>query len=240
LCLIAFDWQPEAKRLRVIANRDEFYSRPTAPLGFWDDAPILAGRDLKAGGTWFGLSRGGRFAALTNVREGDAKASAKSRGLLVQELLLNPASLAQAIAQIEDGYAGYNLIAADLPRGEMFYASNRAPTQALAAGKFGLSNASLDTPWPKLIALKAALADSDPLPALRNTHAYPDNRLPSTGVPLEVERALSPAFIAREGYGTRSSAVLLADAKGASFTEWTYADGVPQNATQRSFDLRYA
>jgi uncharacterized protein with NRDE domain len=236
LVLIALNSHPDYS-LIVAANRDEFYDRPTAPAAFWADAPaVLAGRDLKAGGTWLGIDRRGRFAAVTNYRQGQRELPApRSRGLLVSEFLTMDTSARGHIERAERDaslYNGFNLIASDA--GGLFYYSNREDrVRTLVPGVYGLSNHLLDTPWPKVASTKTAFHEllnggaSDPaadLFALLSDRNQPaDDLLPSTGVGPDWERLLSSAFIASDGYGTRSSTVVLAghDA-GINFIERSF------------------
>jgi uncharacterized protein with NRDE domain len=210
--------------LIVAANRDEFYDRPTAPAAFWADVPsVLAGRDLKAGGTWLGIDRRGRFAAVTNYRQGQREPPApRSRGLLVSDFLTVDTSAREHIQRAEREatlYNGFNLIASDA--GGLFYYSNRGDrVRPLGPGVYGLSNDLLDTPWPKVASTKTAFhallngGGSDPtadLFALLSDRNRPaDDLLPSTGIGPDWERLLSSAFIASDDYGTRSSTVVLA------------------------------
>ena len=223
LILLAFDSHP-LYRLVVVANRDEFLARPTAPSAWWEAAPqVLAGRDLKAGGTWMGVTRQGRFAALTNVREPDRiDPDAPSRGDLVADFLtgqVSPSAYLAAIHAQALPYNGYNLLVGDAHN--LWYHGNRTgtPPQALAAGVYGLSNAVLDTPWPKVAAGRTGLAawvaagDTDPEPLfalMARAEIAPDDQLPATGVPLEWERRLSAAYITlpEMAYGTRLTTVL--------------------------------
>ncbi len=250
LVLIALDSHPDY-RLIVAANRDEFYDRPTAPAAFWADAPsVLAGRDLRAGGTWLGVDRRGRFAAVTNYRQGQREPPApRSRGRLVSDFLTAEIGALEHLECVQSDaglYNGFNLIASDA--GGLFYYSNReGRVRTLARGVYGLSNHLLDTPWPKVASMKAA-ADallnqgaSDPTAALfallsdRNRPA--DDLLPSTGIGREWERLLSSAFIASDDYGTRSSTVVLVDHDGRIvFVERTFGPrGAP--GAQRPFRL---
>ena len=221
MCLIAFDHRPgSAYPLRLVANRDEFHARPAAPLGAWDDAPeIVGGRDLEAGGTWLAVHRRGRVAAVTNVRDPRLKVppGAPSRGALVREALECddlPAWLDQLSSGAAGHYAGFNLLAGD---GERFWHLHRGVDgiwlRQVPPGLHGLSNASLNTPWPKLIAARQGLAASlrhgqwpeDALAVLGDARPADDSQLPETGVGLEVERRLSPPFIVGRDYGTRAS-----------------------------------
>ncbi|MFZ4538076.1 NRDE family protein [Propionivibrio sp.] len=221
MCLILLAWQvhPEYP-LVVAANRDEFFARPSAPAAFWTEAPqILAGRDLEAGGTWLGISRQQRFAALTNYREGGRQlADAPSRGALVADFLSSesdPESYLEALASRGSNYNGFNLFVGDGRR--LGYYSNRGPgPRWLAPGIYGLSNHLLDTAWPKLSAAKTAFASAlEHLPSsapffelLADQEIVPDMHLPETGVPLEWERILSAVFVNSPNYGTRASSLL--------------------------------
>jgi uncharacterized protein with NRDE domain len=246
LILLAYRAHP-GYELVVAANRDEFYDRPTAPLGFWDDAPeVLAGRDLKAGGAWLGITRTGRFAALTNYRDPSrVLPDAPSRGQLVgaclQGALSGRTSLERLAAQA-DAYNGFNLLLGD---GEgLFYTSSLlGEARMLEPGLYGLSNHLLDTQWPKLrrgLAKLREVLDQRPNPdpdellsLLTDRATAPDAELPRTGVSLEWERWLSPMFIEAPGYGTRSSTVLLVSDDGrARMVEMTWDDG-----SRREFHL---
>ncbi|MFQ3787872.1 NRDE family protein [Halomonas sp. A29] len=220
MCLVAFDFRPEtAVPLRLVANRDEFFQRATAPLEAWQDAPdIVGGRDLEAGGSWLAVHRGGRVAAVTNVRDPALKVSADapSRGHLVREALECP-DLAGWLARLaaSDGwrYAGFNLLAGDGHRlWHLHRSRERLLLSEVTPGIHGLSNASLDTPWPKLIAARQGLAmalrrrwPEDAMSALSDSCPVDDHHLPDTGVGLELERRLSPPFIVGEQYGTRAT-----------------------------------
>lgn len=224
MCLIALarDAHPRFD-LVIAANRDEFLDRPAAALHRWSDG-TLAGRDLRAGGTWMGLTPTGRLALLTNVRRpGAVRPDAPSRGEIVPQWLhggADAAAFCSALAAA--GHNPFNLLAADLHRGEFFWTGTDHPApHALPAGIHGLSNAALDTPWPKTVQLQRELAlalqrhdDTDALvsallAALSDRTRAPDAALPSTGVPLEVERYLSSVFIDMPHYGTRCSTVLV-------------------------------
>ncbi len=236
MCLIAFSWNPDADMpLLLLANRDEFYPRPTAPAEWWSEpAGLWAGRDLEAGGTWLGVTCTGRFAALTNFRNGVPHPNnARSRGELVVGFLASndtPADYAQHVMGKGQEYNGFNLIVGDIygsgssPR-SIWYCGNQEGAEAreLPAGVYGLSNAVLDTPWPKLTRLKsrlAGVAPGDPglvdacLAFLSDPTPAPDAELPSTGIGPEWERLLSPAFIVGEEYGTRAQTVVRADRDG--------------------------
>lgn len=233
MCLIVFAWQPESPTvLRLAANRDEFYARPCAALGEWQDAPgVFAGRDLQAGGTWLGVTAQGRFAALTNIRDPEQKAGQRSRGALTADYLLgesSPPAYLDSIMRDAAEHAGFNLLVGDRHQLWHFNSQEGRPRQ-LPRGIYGMSNASLDTPWPKLVRARNALSDHIDdeddalLELLANISQPADHLLPDTGVGLATERLLSTAFIASEAYGTRASTVLNLGRDG----RW--------NITERSF-----
>ncbi len=254
MCLISFAWQPtSAIRLLLVANRDEFHARPSTALAHWHEDPtLIAGRDVLACGTWLGVSTRGRLAAVTNVRlPAGARAGLRSRGALPLDYLrghADPAAHLQALQPVFDDYGPCNLLLAD--NRSACYASNRpgVPVQALQAGLYGLSNAALDTPWPKTLQLKAAVSawlargavdDLEPLfAALADTHTPADEALPDTGVGLVVERFVAPAFIVGGDYGTRCSTVLRVDADGAGLViERRFGpQGVPLGESRLRFD----
>ncbi len=223
MCLITFAYNVHPSyRLILAANRDEFYERPSAPADFWKDQPqVLAGRDLKEGGTWLGITRQGKFAAITNYRDPASwKNDAPSRGKLVSRYLSGKQKagdyLEEISAQIHK-YNGFNLLLGD--DNDLFVFSNRGEKQKLKSGIYGLSNHLLNTPWPKVVRsrkmLKAALnKKGDELEEalfalLADCHIPPDSKLPATGIGLEWERVLSSIFITSPDYGTRSSTILL-------------------------------
>lgn len=234
MCLIVFAWQVvPGVPLIAAANRDEFYDRDTTPAAPWPDAPhIFAGRDLKAGGSWMGVTRPAapsRFAAITNVRNPqEHNPLAPSRGQLVADFLAGAMTAQEYVAQIAPGasaYNGFNLVLCD--GRELVWYSNKGDDdprngKPLEPGIYGLSNALLDSAWPKVLKTKAQFASLLCLGApedayfemLSDTTRAPDMRLPETGVPLELERLLSAVKIESPNYGTRSSTVvkLYADA----------------------------
>jgi uncharacterized protein with NRDE domain len=220
--------------LLIAANRDEFHARPTRAAGPWPEAPrLIAGCDLRSGGTWMGTTVDGRHALLTNYREPGhpAPPDAPSRGLLVRDFLLSeedPAAWIAAVAARADDWAGFNLIVGDAR--QTWCLGNRDPARAprqLGGGRYVLSNHLLDTPWPKAARLRAALDDLPPsdwasapdkiLERLRDTTPAEDARLPDTGLALERERLLSSPFIISPDYGTRCSTVLARAADGRIF-----------------------
>ncbi|GAB4426365.1 MAG: NRDE family protein [Bacteroidia bacterium] len=224
MCLIAFAYSLHpAYSLILAANRDEFYARPATRADWWHEHPdVLAGKDLGAGGTWLGVTRSGRFSALTNIREPhNVRPDAPSRGMLVLDYLAGPQTpQAYLEAQLPGAAAfnGFNLLAGD--RQGLYYLSNRtAGVQALAPGVYGLSNALLDTPWPKVRRAKEVLAqwmaagtdDFGPLfGVMAEEHYYPDEELPHTGIRRDLERRVSAARIHLEemDYGTRVTTVV--------------------------------
>ena len=247
MCLILVAWRTHPDYpLVVAANRDEFFARPTAAAAFWTDAPqVLAGRDLEAGGTWMGVTRSGRFAALTNFRDpAQNRSDAPSRGRLVADFLGGDEAPGDYLSRTEE-YGrrcnGYNLLVGDGT--SLWWGSNVAgESRLLAPGVYGVSNHLLDTPWPKVGAGKTALKQAlDGLPddralfsLLQDDGVHPDAELPQTGVPLEWERLLSSAFVKSPGYGTRSSTVLCVDRNGwAGFDEQTWLPGAQRGARRR-------
>lgn len=225
MCLIVFAWHViPGLPLIAAANRDEFYERPAKPACWWEDHPkIYAGRDLRGGGTWMGISRDGRFAAVTNIRApSERRADAPSRGALVADYLrgeMRPDQYIDAIAPDASHFNGFNLLVGD--REGLIWYSNRGGDDArngklLAPGIYGVSNALLDSPWPKVVRTKAQFASllcqTAPEDAffemLTDTTPAHDCRLPSTGVDLKTERLLSAVCIESPGYGTRTSTLV--------------------------------
>ncbi|MBZ2210009.1 NRDE family protein [Massilia soli] len=235
MCLIVFAWQViPGVPLIAAANRDEFYDRPASAADSWPEAPnVIAGRDLKAGGTWMGITQqgpdGARFAAITNIRgPQERRADAPSRGALVADYLAGDLPAEAYIARIAAAsgqYNGFNLVLGD--RGGLYWFSNRGAGdprngKLLAPGIYGVSNGLLDAPWPKVVRTKAQFAsllcqgapEDAYFEMLADTTRAPDARLPDTGVAIEIERQLSAVCIETPGYGTRTSTVvkLYADA----------------------------
>ncbi len=241
MCLIAMAWGMRADYPLIIAsNRDEFYARPTAPLAQWTTLQghtIISGRDLRDGGTWLGFTPQGRFAMLTNVRQPIAGLAEQplSRGALVVDWLSSRLSAADWSCQLHmNQYAGFNLVLGDWVRQQCYYLSNQPNSDSqlslVPTGQvIGLSNAALNTPWPKTLhlvgALEEALQKTSAIHmqerldlALRNTTPAPEDMLTATGMPLAQERALSSAFVRYPSqtpvYGTRSSLVAMLNAQG--------------------------
>ena len=228
MCLIVISFNPSTElKLLALANRDEFYERPSLQAHFWKDQEgVLAGRDEQAGGTWFGVHASGRFAAVTNYREpGVVVEGALSRGNLVSDFLNGDQSAGAYMKTIElnaDRYNGFNLLAFDTEN--LFYFSNRsgAPPSRLPKGTYGLSNHLLDTPWPKVVKLKKRFGEacdkaknadeiwsnSSFLDLITDESVAKDIDLPETGVPLDWERTLSAMLIKSEQYGTRCSTMV--------------------------------
>lgn len=236
MCLIMLAWQAHPDhRLVVAANRDEFRARPSSPAHWWTDVPsVLAGRDLEAGGTWMGITRHGRFAALTNYRDPSGhRPGAPSRGTLVRDCLsggADTASTLHALAAVSGQYVGFNLFVSD-GRTLGIHESTTGAVRMLEPGIYGLSNHVLDTDWPKLRRARARFAKAlETLPetapvleVLRDTTPAPDHELPRTGVSLEWERMLSPVFIDAPDYGTRCSSLITVGNDGRTrFIEWTW------------------
>ncbi|HEY7745770.1 MAG TPA: NRDE family protein [Desulfuromonadales bacterium] len=237
MCLILFAHKVHPDFPLVLAgNRDEFYDRPTAPAAFWADAPeILAGRDLLGGGTWLGITRTGRLATVANYRQPAEKhVKGLSRGQLTVDFLrgaTTPSDYLETVARRGESYKGFNLLTAD--GDEFAYYSNRdGAIRHLSPGIYGLSNALLDTPWPKVAQGKAALqellAAGPPEPEslmaiLADTSRPSDHLLPDTRVGLERERLLSSRFIVSADYGTRASTVVLVARTGlVTFVERSF------------------
>ena len=238
MCLILFAWQAHPDYpLLVAANRDEWRERPAAAAAWWDDAPdILAGRDLEAGGTWLGITRRGRFAAITNFRDpADRKSTAPSRGQLVSDYLRGsaaPRDYLESLAANAARYNGFNLLLAD-ENTLCYFGSREGTIIDVAPGIHGLSNHLLDEPWPKVEKAKSALGaafeakvsesalQERSFAFLSDTSRAADNALPDTGVGLEWERILSSALIVGEKYGTRCSTLLLRRQQEIIFEERT-------------------
>jgi uncharacterized protein with NRDE domain len=250
LCLIALAWQARADLpLVVAANRDEWRERPAQPAHWWPDHPeILAGRDLQAGGTWMGITRGGRFAAVTNFRDpSDKRTTAKSRGALVAGFLTSreaPRAFLDGLGGQAGEYNGFNLIVGD-ERELWYYGSREGEARAIEPGVHGLSNHLLNEPWPKVVrareAMRGALGREDPAPALfemlSGTEGADDAALPDTGVGLAWERRLASPLITGADYGTRASTVLCLRIDGSVTVEerTRAADGAVAGVVQERF-----
>ncbi|MGB0931068.1 MAG: NRDE family protein [Chitinophagales bacterium] len=236
MCLIIFAYKVHPKYpLIITANRDEFYERPTAKAHWWESKPnLLAGKDLKGGGTWLGVSKSGRFAALTNYRSLEhIKPNAPTRGSLVADFLVdeNAPSAMEYVETIEndEAFNGYNLLLYE--KNTLVWHSNVSrESRELEAGIYGVSNALLDTPWAKVergkFFLKELLSEDSvdfdiekAFNFLQDTVRPNDDKLPDTGVGIELERLLGTLFIQSQKYGTRCSTVVLVDEKDTVFFE---------------------
>ncbi len=236
--------------LVIAANRDEYYRRPTARAAFWQDHPhVLAGRDLECMGTWLGVTRAGRLAAVTNFRDPrERKTDAPSRGRLVSDFLASDQDPREYLAHVAieaPRYNGFSLLAGDVD-GVFYFSSHTGSVQQLSPGVHGLSNHLLDTPWPKVERgkqrLEAALArepDAETLlDLLGDREPAPESELPDTGIGVELERVLSPALIVSPQYGTRAStAVLFGADASVSFAERTI---LPGGNTGPTVSLRFS
>ncbi|TXH04807.1 MAG: NRDE family protein [Nevskiaceae bacterium] len=252
MCLIALSWRAHPRyELALAANRDEFHHRPTAPAAWWADTPeVFGGRDLSQGGGWLAASRKRRLAAVTNVRRMvPPDPQSPSRGALVADFMRSTQSAAEFARRLRgraDAYAGFNLLLYD--GDTLLYATNHDGfrSERLEPGIHAVSNATLDTPWPKLLRLRGTLQDwsaraqddDDTLfAALADDRRADDAELPDTGVGLEMERFLSPPFIRGPHYGTRASSVIRIDGDGVlHFAERRFAaNGAPGGETRESF-----
>lgn len=242
MCLIVFAYKKHPKyKLILAANRDEFYERPTSVAGWWEDKPtVLGGRDLKAKGTWMAVDRKGRFAAVTNYRDlSNLRDDAKSRGDLPVNFLEGNGSSSDYTSGISGkNYNGFNFLAMDE---EMVHTSNfENKLNVLTPGIYGLSNALLDTSWPKVSLAKSTfqkvISDqfglSELITVMQNEHVASDDDLPKTGLPLEMERAVSAMCIRTPTYGTCCSTAILIDYEGnVSFQEESYPIGNRKSRT---------
>lgn len=244
MCLILLSYKTDPYFNLILAgNRDEYYTRPTAPLGYFEDNPsILGGRDIQGNGTWLGITRQGRISALTNFRDPDAlRPDPPSRGHLVKDFLygtIPPDAYLRRIHETADQYSGFNLIVGD--RDALYYYSNmEGKITPISPGIHGLSNHLFNTPWPKVEMAKQGFTDAITPPRdeidkerifqlLRDDTLPPDEALPDTRVGLIWERLLAPIFIKSDFYGTRSSAILSIDNRGTvAFTERSFTSDDP-------------
>jgi uncharacterized protein with NRDE domain len=257
MCLILFSYNIHARyKLILAANRDEFYERPTRPVQFWNNSPnLLAGKDLKGNGTWLGITRQGRFSAITNFREPEnTTQTAPTRGFLVRDFLEDdstPENYLKMIKEDAQRYNGFNLLVGT-HHGISYYSNRQNKILEIMPGIHGLSNHQLNTDWPKVkkgkqllddIILQNTFLDAEIIfSILQDRSKPPDHLLPNTGVSLEWERILSSIFITSSTYGTRSSTVLLWDRNGnIEFFERTFfpgPGGIVKNETQHfSFSI---
>jgi len=219
---MAYDKNPDYK-LIFAGNRDEFYDRPSSEMTWWEDNDnVLAGRDLTHGGTWLGFTKSGKFATVTNFRDFfNPPFKGKSRGKLVRDFLTSSSSPDEYLKRADserNQYDGYNLIL--YQNNELYYHSNKvAGYYLLPQGIYGLSNATLDTPWPKVVKGKKHLTEiiqkedfrTSLFQLLKDEEIFPDEKLPDTGIGLEKERWLSSIFVKSDVYGTRTSTILTID-----------------------------
>lgn len=244
MCILAWHWQPgAATELLLIGNRDEAYARPTQSLHLWAGGQILAGRDLQAGGTWMGVARSRRFAALTNYRSAATpRTDVASRGTLVSDFLLGTESAADYLAHLAPRSSAYNPFNLLLWDGQTLLGleGRHSRVVTLQPGWGAVSNADFDTPWPKVRRLLSGLRsavhalrsdDEALLELLADTTPAPEAELPSTGMAPAVERALSPIFIHTPHYGTRTSSVLRV---GRDSTRWCEQTHPPSAAGRRT------
>lgn len=215
--------------LILSANRDEYFSRPTREAAYWEDAPdVLGGRDLEAGGSWLGVDRRGRIAAVTNLREPPLKKTGlESRGRLVADYLkdrIDPETYLRDVIRRRHHFDAYNLLAG-MKTDLFFHTSRYEGYEKLDNGIHGVSNGELNCNWPKVVRGKKAFSDvlnagpiidpEDLFAILADTTAAADAELPDTGIGQELERNLSPIFVHMDRYGTRSSTVLIMDSQGS-------------------------
>lgn len=241
MCLIVFANNVHPKyKLIFAANRDEFYNRPSEHADYWTEHPdLLAGKDLQAGGTWMGITKLGRFAAITNFRDlKNQMTDAPSRGHLTLDFLVSDFSPEEYYNKLKptiNKYNGFNLLLGSVD--ELYYFSNKTEgLKKLESGIHGISNALLDTPWPKVEKSKRNLKHLikqreihpwEVLNLLDDTSPAKDEELPDTGVGLDLERMLSPVFIKSEKYGTRCSSVVMVDSdNNVKFVEKFFFDGI--------------
>lgn len=254
MCLLTFAYKSHPKYDLILAgNRDEFYKRPTRNAQFWtkENYPdILAGKDLEAGGTWLGVRNDGRWATLTNHRNPSVqKENPPTRGELVLNYLKLKTSAThylKTISPAAEKYNGFNLLLWD--RQGLYHFSNKTKrVSKLRSGVYGLSNALLDTPWPKVTQAKqkmSKIVESETIhkerifDLLTDQQQAPDEDLPLTGIPKEAERAVSSIFIKTKNYGSRCSTILLIDKKGnIDFTERTYKPGTINIESEQHYQI---
>ena len=257
MCLLAFAFHMRSDApLIVISNRDEFYERPTLPMHWWDDEAILAGRDQKAKGTWLGMAKNGRFAAVTNFRDIRRNAMPQtkpcSRGELVTGFLSSTKDVHQWASSLNSylsDYDGFNLIIFDGIT--LLYVNNQGdPAQVIEPGVYALSNHRLDSPWPKVDyareqlerVLSADTINQATLPTLINTLAlektYAPHLLPDTGITAEWEALLSSPFIVSEGYGTRAATAIIISPEGkVSVAEQGFENGEKLGFNQFDYQI---
>ncbi len=243
MCLILFAVEPSPEvALVVAANRDEDHARPTQPAHAWlPPSTIFGGRDERSGGTWLAVAPGGRLAAVTNVRAPGARREGRSRGALPVRFADTKMTADVFVRGLEadlPSFPAFNLLLADPNEGVFFWSDEGGPARRIEPGIHGLSNARLDVPWPKVVRGRQALSNALSLrreamvdrlfEVLADEARADDTELPSTGVPIEIERLLAPAFIRGPMYGTRCSTVVVVERSGrVHFQERSFgAEGV--------------
>lgn len=252
MCTLVLAYRTHPRyRLVLVANRDEYYERPTAPAAFWEDAPgVYGGRDLVHGGTWLGVTGDGRLAALTNYREPHlADRHGPSRGRLVSDFLQGRDSAEEYVERLRRervAYGGYNLVLGE-GHGLFCYSNKNDVMERITPGIHGLSNHLLDTPWPKVVRAKEGLErvlavknfnPEDLFAVLADTTRPPDEELPDTGIGFDLERLLSSIFIKSESYGTRCTTVLLVGNDGkVTFIERSFDGGRGERTATFAWDL---
>ncbi|MEX2604300.1 MAG: NRDE family protein [Gracilimonas sp.] len=254
MCLITFSYKTHPKYNLILAgNRDEFYERPTRKAHFWtdDDHPnILAGKDLQAGGTWLGVHKDGRWGAVTNYRDPTIqKENPPSRGELVMDYLKSSMfamDYLQELTTKAGEYNGFNLLLWDA-KGFYHYSNQNKKVTLIPDGIHGISNALLDTPWPKLTNTKKRLQAITKKEDFKKERLFkllsdqtqaPEEELPVTGIPKDLEKAISSIFIKTENYGTRCSTVLLIDKEGnIDFTERLFQPGTTKVKSEVNFNI---
>lgn len=253
MCLIVFSYKIHEKYPLILAgNRDEFFARPAEEAHFWDtQPPVLAGKDLEAGGTWLGVSLTGVMAALTNYRDlNNPRERERSRGKLIPDLLVNDGKINEKLRDfVQNGsqYDGFNMIAGG--KKELFYINNITNRfKKLEPGMYGISNAFLNTPWPKVEAAKEKFSeiisnnniDKEAIfTLLKNRRTYPLDELPETGLSPEMEKAVSSIFIDTGNYGTRCSTLVMIDRQNnVSFTERTFSADDDKTETEKRFKFK--
>lgn len=253
MCLIVFSFKQHQKYpLILAANRDEFYDRPTSPASFWDQYPhLLAGKDEKLGGTWLGITKQGKFAALTNYRDlTHIKKSAPSRGKIVKDYLADNRDPHEYLKQLDESaveFNGFNLITGS-PDQLYHYSNKTGDITKIKPGIHGISNAVLNTPWPKVETAKTTFEDAlsgngieegQIFKLLSNLQQYPESQLPETGLTKELEKMVSPIFIKSEDYGTRCSTLLtIRDDGEVTFIEKTYRPTAGTVTSEARFDFK--
>jgi len=261
VCVLAFAWKTDPEYpLIFVSNRDEYHSRPSKSLERWPNTSVYAPRDLKGGGTWLGFTADGRWAAITNFRDGIKQIEKPiSRGILVKDFLLSSASpkqYAEEISHKVQTFNGFNLLVGDIESIE--YISNRRESDHVFSetltepGIYTLSNHLLNTPWPKTVSLRETFTKAlvqnetvdlrDYIELLQSTETYDQERLPNTGIPSELEQKLSPIFIVGNEYGTRSSTAMKFNRREYSIQilEVQYdSDGVANQNTRLNFAVNH-